>query len=112
MFQYKLESIVNNKAYPISIRKELAKYLNMLANNVVPPMKRISALIQELRETDGCANLQADGSCPWLLKNAEKEGLRKPRPGDRAYCKRAANKAVKSAFIGCLGYEEKAFDDV
>ena len=106
MLESRLEDVVRNQTYPVDIRKKLAAYLVMLKNGVLPPISRIYALLEELRETEGCANLQPDGSCAWLAKHAEAEGLRTPLPGEKVYCKRAGNNAVKASFLGCEGYLE------
>lgn len=106
MLEDRLREAIANKTYSVRARKELVKYYNQLVNGVIPPVKVVLALLQELKDPDVCDNLQPDGACAWLRKNTEKEGLRPPLPGEKVYCLRAKNKAAKQSMLGCEGYKE------
>lgn len=102
----RLKDAITNKTHSVRIRKELVKFYNQLVNGVIPPVRKIYSLLQELKDPEVCGNLQSDGSCGWLRQNTDKEGLRAPLPGERVYCLRAKNKAAKQSMLGCEGYTE------
>jgi hypothetical protein len=99
-----LKDVCNDARYDLEARKLAAKLLKDSAAGLVPSM-RLMAELRRLAEADmPCGQLQPDGSCPWLRRNARNEGLRAPGPGERVQCNRRAIGPLAATFKECSGY--------
>lgn len=96
--------------YKKDTRELAAKLLETIRSNIVPSQRSVRLLRRLVEESAVCMRLNADGSCAWLRKNAELEGLTPPKPGEKAYCKRSNKGTQAILFESCSGYRKRTRD--
>jgi len=101
-----LKDVCNDARVDLEARKLAVKLLKDSAAGLVPSARLMSEL-RRMAQGDGiCGQLQSDGSCPWLRRNARNEGLRAPGPGERVQCHRRAVGPLEATFKECAGYRK------
>lgn len=96
--------------YKKETRGLAARLLETLRANTIPSRRSVNLLRKLVEESAVCMRLNADGSCVWLRKNAELEGLTPPRPGEKAFCKRSNTGTQAMMFESCAGYRKRNRD--
>lgn len=102
-----LTDIAQDNRYPEIVRVEAARLLEQWHSNVTPSITRIRKLLSKANiEPATCGQLQRDGSCVWLRKNAMQLGLPRVKPGEKAYCYRAWRGNINDMYSKCPGYRK------
>lgn len=99
-----LRDLINDLRHPPEIRQAAGRAFEQLRAGVLPNMQAVDQLRKRIDEVYTCARLRPDGSCIWLRKNAQRQGLRRPRPGEKAYCHRKADGNLLDSLSGCDGF--------
>jgi hypothetical protein len=87
------------------LRTQAAEMLRLWQGGVIPPMRKLQRIRRAVASgPDVCGRLQSDRSCAWLAKNARKVGLKRPQPGQKAFCHRKATGIIEDTYQGCPGY--------
>ena len=76
------------------------------AGLVLPPSS-LRELRRILERPVPCSRLQSDGSCLWLRKYANVEGLPLPEAGKRAFCHRQLNGTEAQRYDQCNGFSKR-----
>jgi hypothetical protein len=87
------------------LRTQATELLRMWQGGVIPPMNKIRKIRRAVtRGPDVCGRLGPDRACGWLAKNAKKVGLKRPQPGQKAFCHRKSTGIIESTYQGCPGF--------
>ena len=99
-----LKDAVTDLRNPKEARALAQELLGQWRANIVPSIGKMRLLRKMVDIEQVCGRLCEDGSCPWLRKHARMEGLRRPLPGEKAYCHRCAKGPIKHTFRECKGF--------
>jgi hypothetical protein len=99
-----LRDVASDLRHPADIRAAAGRAFEQLRAGVMPSMEAVRQLRKRLDESFTCARLLPDGSCVWLRKNAHRQGLRRPRPGEKAFCHRRTDGNLLDSLSACDGF--------
>jgi len=102
-----LEDILVDKKISPELKERTKRLLEEWRHKVMPSPKVFATLVKDYKNYQPivCARLLPDKSCSWLRSHATEMGLRKPRAGERVYCRRTERGADITLYKTCPGFK-------
>ena len=105
-----IRDVATDLRYDLDVRKLASKLAEKWRAGIIPSPKEVAALRKMLPKRATCSRLERDGSCRWLRKNASSQGLRPPKAGERAVCRRQEKGPVATLYESCEGFRQAKED--